>query len=274
MVEFENGIHEVQVDLLNARRSESEFYLKKYPILLGKFDTRIIVASQNLKGLTSLVKGEEDLSIITELGDAFEVYRERFIKAAEAQVDIGLDENTGMTVDLLAAADELEDKIAKLDYPELDRSLLKIRQYETLVYQWSAVQRPINSHRGAEFARTIRQIEGVGNRTVLTQDRVADHRFDGAHQNCFRRSGRTANRIETIMVAVNEIHVRMSGRTVHRAVAQRFAFEGVTGRISCQIRFRLHNGPAARPVRRVAEEEMPQQMRRYNLCRRRVKAGG
>jgi len=132
MVEFENGIHEVQVDLLNARRSESEFYLKKYPILLGKFDTRIIVASQNLKGLTSLVKGEQDLSIITELGDAFEVYRERFIKAAGAQVDIGLDENTGMTVDLLSAANDLEDRISKLDYPELDRSLLKMRQYETL----------------------------------------------------------------------------------------------------------------------------------------------
>lgn len=132
MVAFENGIHEVQVDLLNARRSESEFYLKKYPILLGKFDTRIIVASQNLKGLTNLVKGEQDLGIITELGDAFEVYRARFIKAAEAQVDIGLDENTGMTVDLLSAANELESKIARLDYPELDRSLLKIRQYETL----------------------------------------------------------------------------------------------------------------------------------------------
>ena len=132
MVEFENGIHEVQVDLLNARRSESEFYLKKYPILLGKFDTRIIVASQNLKGLTSLVKAEENLGIITELGDAFEVYRERFIKAAEAQVEIGLDENTGMTVELLTAANQLENQVARLNYADLDRSLLKMRQNETL----------------------------------------------------------------------------------------------------------------------------------------------
>ena len=132
MVEFENGIHEVQVDLLNARRSESEFYLKKYPILLGKFDTRIIVASQNLKGLTNLVKAEENLGIVTELGDAFEVYRERFIKAAEAQVEIGLDENTGMTVEMLSAANELENRIARLNYADLDRSLLKMRQNETL----------------------------------------------------------------------------------------------------------------------------------------------
>ena len=130
MVQFENGIHEVQVDLLNARRSESEFYLKKYPILLGKFDTRIIVASQKLKDLTSLVKGEGDLSIITQLGDAFEVYRERFIKAAEAQVEIGLDENTGMLVDLYDNADILGQDINSLNYPALEANFLKIRQIE------------------------------------------------------------------------------------------------------------------------------------------------
>ena len=130
MVEFENGIHEVQVDLLNARRSESEFYLKKYPILLGKFDTRIIVASQNLKGLTSLVKEEQELGIITELGEAFEVYRGRFIKAAEAQVEIGLDENTGLNVGMLKAARALQSKVANLDNARLESSLLKLRQYE------------------------------------------------------------------------------------------------------------------------------------------------
>jgi len=135
MVEFGNGIHEVQVDLLNARRSENEFYLKKYPILLGKFDTRIIVASQNLKGLTSLVKHEKELNVITELGDAFEVYRDRFIKTAEAQIEIGLDENTGMNVELIKTVRKLGASVRKLDNPELDRSLLKIRQSENQFIQ-------------------------------------------------------------------------------------------------------------------------------------------
>ena len=153
MVEFENGIHEVQVDLLNARRSESEFYLKKYPILLGKFDTRIIVANQNLKALTSLVKDERELGIITELGDAFEVYRSRFIKAAEAQVEIGLDENTGLTVDLLAAARSIEEKVAKTKNPALESSLLKIRQFERLYMQeedskhYESMQAELNTFR-------------------------------------------------------------------------------------------------------------------------------
>ena len=129
MVQFEKGIHEVQLDLLNARQSETEFYLKKYPIYLGKFDTRIIVASQNLKGLTTLVKGENKLDIVTELGDAFEAYREKFIQAAESQVEIGLDENTGLNVELGAVSQKLASILSKHDIPVLDRSLLKMNQF-------------------------------------------------------------------------------------------------------------------------------------------------
>jgi len=129
MVAFERGIHEVQLDLLNARQSETEFYLKKYPIFLGKFDTRIIVASQNLKSLTNLVKGENKLDIITELGEAFENYRDKFIQAAESQIEIGLDENTGLNMKLGQASKDIEAILKKHDIPVLDRSLLKMKQF-------------------------------------------------------------------------------------------------------------------------------------------------
>lgn len=129
MSSFENGIHEIQLDLLNARHSETEFYLKKYPIFLGKFDTRIIVAGQKLKSLTTLVKGEQKLDVVVELGAAFEVYREKFIKAAQSQVEIGLDENTGLNMSLGKTSDQLEAILKNYHYPVLDRSLLIMRQY-------------------------------------------------------------------------------------------------------------------------------------------------
>jgi len=131
MTKFEKGIHEVQLDLLNARRSETEFYLKKYPIFLGKFDTRIIVASQNLKNLTALVKTEKKLDIVTDLGEAFENYREKFLRAAELQIDIGLDENTGLILDLKKVSSTLEETVKKIDVPLLDRSLIKIHKLES-----------------------------------------------------------------------------------------------------------------------------------------------
>ena len=132
MSSFESGLHDVQLELLNAKKSESDFYLKKYPIFLGKFDTRIIVASQTLKDLTNLVRDEQELKIITRLGDAFEAYREIFIEAAESQIEIGLDENTGYNLELVKIREAIQRTIDKNDLRSLDRSFLKIRQYENL----------------------------------------------------------------------------------------------------------------------------------------------
>ena len=132
MTEFENGIHEVQVDLLNARRSESEFYLKKYPIYLGNFDTRIVVASQNLKELTTLVREDNELKIITELGNAFGVYREKFIQAAETQVDIGLDDNTGLNKDIIKVSDSMNKLADDVGSLEMERLLSRIFQLRNL----------------------------------------------------------------------------------------------------------------------------------------------
>ena len=132
MTEFENGIHEVQVDLLNARRSESDFYLKKYPIYLGNFDTRIVVASQNLKALTNLVREDTELNIITQLGNSFELYREKFILAAETQIDIGLDDNTGLNKDLIKMSDNLSKMIDKAGSMEMERALTRMLQLRNL----------------------------------------------------------------------------------------------------------------------------------------------
>lgn len=129
---FERGLHEVQLELINAKKSESDFYLKKYPIFLGKFDTRIIVASQALKELTTLVQDDQELKIITQLGDSFESYREIFIKAAESQIEIGLDENTGYNLELVKIKDSIQKDIENNKLQLLDRSFLKIRQYENL----------------------------------------------------------------------------------------------------------------------------------------------
>lgn len=129
MSSFEKGIHEIQLDLLNARHSETEFYLKKYPIFLGKFDTNIIVAGQKLKSLTTLVKSEQKLDVVVELGAAFEVYREKFIKAAQSHVEIGLDENTGLNMALGKTLSQLEAILKNYNSPVLERSLLIMRQY-------------------------------------------------------------------------------------------------------------------------------------------------
>lgn len=135
MSAFEKGLHEVQLELLHAKKSESDFYLKKYPIFLGKFDTRMIVASQTLKDLTTLVKDENELNIVTRLGDSFETYRDKFIKAAESQIEIGLDENTGLNSELTKTKESIQEIITANKLQSLDKSLLKIGQHHSLFLQ-------------------------------------------------------------------------------------------------------------------------------------------
>ncbi|NNJ96121.1 MAG: HAMP domain-containing protein [Gammaproteobacteria bacterium] len=135
MSAFEKGLHEVQLELLHAKKSESDFYLKKYPIFLGKFDTRMIVASQTLKDLTTLVKDENELNIVTRLGDSFETYRDKFIKAAESQIEIGLDENTGLNSELAKTMESIQEIITANKLQSLDKSLLKIGQHHSLLLQ-------------------------------------------------------------------------------------------------------------------------------------------
>jgi twitching motility protein PilJ len=127
---FERGLHEVQLELLNAKKSESDFYLKKYPIFLGKFDTRIIVASQTLKDLTNLVKEDQELNIVTQLGEAFESYRESFIEAAESQIEIGLDENTGLNSQLIKIKDNIGSIIKSNKPVALESIFLNIHKNE------------------------------------------------------------------------------------------------------------------------------------------------
>ncbi len=133
MSAFERGLHEVQLELVNAKKSESDFYLKKYPILLGQFDTRMIVASQALREMTTLVKEVQELNIVTQIGDAFEDYRGKFIGAAESQIEIGLDENTGFNRQMIETIDTMQSVMEKYNLPAQERSLLKIRQNENLL---------------------------------------------------------------------------------------------------------------------------------------------
>jgi len=199
MTEFGNGIHEVQVDLLNARRSESEFYLKKYPIFLGKFDTRIIVASQQLKSLTSLVRNEKGLGIITELGNAFEVYRNSFIKTAEAQIEIGLDENTGMNVEKKKYFDKLMANIEKLNSTELERSMLKIRQNENLFMQ---------KEKEEDYKEVLKEINNFGiilNNKKFNKNIGAETKgFMSEYKNIFIRIGSAVDRLKIMRSDVKQ----------------------------------------------------------------------
>jgi twitching motility protein PilJ len=128
---FDKGVREVELNLQSAKLYENEFYTKKFPVLLGKFDTQIISASQNVKGLIKLIENEGDLGeITTKLGEYFEEYRNKFITAAEAMLEIGLDETQGLHFKARNASHDLEKLLNDINNDTLMISLLQMRRHE------------------------------------------------------------------------------------------------------------------------------------------------
>src|ERR1035438_2892412 len=76
------------------------------------------------------------------------------------------------------------------------------------------------------------------------------------------------------MKAVNQIDITMSRGDEHHPVPRCRPRCAVAGGITNQIGLRLDNGPAARPVRGVANEPMPEQCRRDHLRRWLVETPG
>ena len=128
---FESGVREVELDLQSAKQYESQFYAKKYPIYLSKFDTHMISASQNMSGLIKLIEGEQELGkITTRLGEYFEEYRNKYIAAAESMLEIGLDETLGLHGKARNSIHNIESLLRKTSSDKLVISMLQIRRHE------------------------------------------------------------------------------------------------------------------------------------------------
>lgn len=128
---FEHGVREIELDLQSAKQYENQFYAKKYPIYLSKFDTHIISASQNLTSLIKLIENEKGLDkITTQLGEYFEEYRSKFIAAAESMLEIGLDETLGYHGIARNSVHDVEKLLNKVNKDSLMVSMLQMRRHE------------------------------------------------------------------------------------------------------------------------------------------------
>ena len=121
---------ETEIATIDSFADEVKAVGIKHVVLLGQFDTHMIVASQNLADTARLAEGQREKDLMSDVGRAFETYREKVIKAAEAQIEIGLNEGTGLQGEIRGAALQMEELLAKHKDPLLDRSLLSLRRYE------------------------------------------------------------------------------------------------------------------------------------------------
>jgi hypothetical protein len=138
------------------------------------------------------------------------------------------------------------------------------------VAQVHAIEAAVDTERGAKFSWTIAECEGRGSVAILTHHFQPHLGFHGAYQHRLRAACWPADGVDAKMKSVNEINVGMSGRSVHGAIAFRFAAESVRSRIIRRVSLHLDNRSAARTVRRVANQPMAQQTPSHRRRRRLV----
>ena len=144
-------------------------------------------------------------------------------------------------------------------------------EWRGVVAQVDAVEFTIDGQGLAKLPRPVGEGETCGGFSIASHHVQAHFGFDGADEDRFRAACRPANDVDTIMESVNELHVGVSRRAVHEAVAGRLTSKGVRGGVLLMVGLDLDDSSAAWTVGRVAHQPMAEQTRRYHLRRRNEK---
>ncbi len=123
--ELVDGIY---IGVLNARRYEKDFQIEKDMAYLDKFEQVMAEVLDTARGLRESLATEEAVTLGAVI-DVLEAYRNDFYAAAEAQVAVGLDRNSGLLGDMHAAGEALRKAVGRIGSSRLDKSVLLIQQH-------------------------------------------------------------------------------------------------------------------------------------------------
>jgi methyl-accepting chemotaxis protein len=123
-------LSDVKINLLEARRAEKDFLLRRKDDYVQKQDAAVSAASGDLKTLRSLAIDAETVAIIDRLVPLISNYAAQFAIVVQASHKIGLDETSGLQGSLRQAVNEIEEVLKSSDDFGLDVAMLMMRRHE------------------------------------------------------------------------------------------------------------------------------------------------
>lgn len=127
---FDNGIHRLRQELLEARRQEKDFLLRKDLKYVGLHEELMKSADEGLARIERLAPDRRLLGDLKEVEKGLKDYQRAFRVAVDAQVEMGLNEKTGVRGRLRDNAHQVEDLVGTYDQPVLTASMLMMRRHE------------------------------------------------------------------------------------------------------------------------------------------------
>ena len=128
---FSISVLEFNGQLLQMRRNEKDFFQRKTKDELDKHKLNYDKAVEALrKARDSSVLTDDETKTLEALAKTVEQYRKSFLAAAETQVALGLDENSGLQGTLRTHAHDAEDIVFNQGAKDLEVDLLTLRRHE------------------------------------------------------------------------------------------------------------------------------------------------
>ncbi len=124
---------DISISLLQARRSEKDFRLRldpKYVDMVAEQVERGQGFTRELADIESRLDNEPGVAEARRIGDLFQKYSGAFRDLADAQVTIGLDENSGLIGQFRTDAHNLETVLNDFDTAQLMVTMLEARRRE------------------------------------------------------------------------------------------------------------------------------------------------
>ncbi|MGD8589902.1 MAG: methyl-accepting chemotaxis protein, partial [Chromatiales bacterium] len=167
---FGDLVNQVSNDISAMNAEEKEFLLTHEREHAGNFDTLLTPVYQKIKTLQETIPEERALGLVTQLREALIGYQRAFDTLAETQVQLGLDEASGLYGQMQSAASALTQTLKGLDKPQLVTSLLQMRNLEKDFIQRNDFKyiRRMDTER-ANFAELLQQ-SGI---PAKTQDEIS-----------------------------------------------------------------------------------------------------
>ena len=108
MEEMKSHIQQLNIYVLQLRRNEKDFILRKDEKYIDKYKNNYLLLQKSLEDITTLNKSIEADIELQALSDAFASYNEQFLVLAQMMISKGLDKNSGQYAKLRKATHDLE----------------------------------------------------------------------------------------------------------------------------------------------------------------------
>src|SRR5262245_45849675 len=123
-------LNQIEIDLLQARRAEKDFLLRRTENYLGRHQQVVTAARSDLDALAKLLDGSELSAQIASAVTGVKAYGDQFAKVGASQKALGLNEETGLLGALRKSVRDVEEALKNFDEPRMAVTMLMMRRHE------------------------------------------------------------------------------------------------------------------------------------------------